>query len=117
MRAVSRIDRRIARRRTVLAGVAFVAEGLALRHRHVIVLVAHGVAPADVEAAIDWHVVAAPSSDGAGPSSNGAGPSSEDAGDIEQPAAATEARRPSASVGAPPLRERRGSSGTVACRV
>ena len=52
MRAVSRIDRRIARRRTVLAGVAFVAEGLALRHRHVIVLVAHGVAPADVEAAI-----------------------------------------------------------------
>ena len=78
---------------------------------------AHGVAPADVAAAIDWHTAAAPSSDGAGPSSDGAGPSSEDAGDIEQPAAATEARRPSASVGAPPLRERRGSSGTVACRV
>ena len=85
-----------------------------------------GVAPADVEAAIDWHTEAAPSSDGAGPSSDGAVPSSEDAGDIEQPAAAIEtnrarqsqeARRPSASVGAPPLRERRGSSGTVACRV
>lgn len=79
---------------------------------------AHGVAPADVSAAIDWHTAAAPSSEGAGPSSDGAGPSTpDDAGDIEQPAAATEARRPSASVGAPPLRERRGSSGTVACRV
>ena len=43
---------------------------------------AHGVAPADVAAAIDWHTTPAPSSDGAGPSSDG-----EVDVDIEQPAA------------------------------
>ena len=50
---------------------------------------AHGVAPADVAAAIDWSEAApAPSPDGAGPSSDG-----DVDVDIEQPAADPELRQ------------------------